>query len=761
MTTWSQSWNSLKHFQDWAKYTAPGPDKVKYSDIKNLSVDNKSKLFRPYEESFATGQVPQDWSHSYLKPIPGKDHSKLNRYCILTMHNTTGKLMEQIVARKLTQDLKRRNIFPPNQRGYRAGKTTWENTARFTYDVYEGFQRKEQTLAVAVDLEDAHNRVQFKLLMELLVQYGISLMLTRWLAAALQETKGCHATWKLDLYTPTTDNGTSTGIPPVRLIYKTASDINTAVTNVQEQLNKVSQWCQETESEINPSKAQALWCTLNNKAVRQAMPAVSFNGEVIERTNSVRYFGIHFDTMLTYKTQVESTKLRCKKGLSVLKGMASKSIECHLFLLYQSVILSVIDYGLGLTTLSQSNLLKLDRVQNKAMRVILGTTKDTPIETMRYLLDLPSMETRHKVEQVKAYLNAMQNPKNTLHDAVKEKGCRLARGMSGMGQAEQSIQHVCVLAELKQVKDWGKRPAEFKPYYKTLLSENLGKHCREWPARKANAEVRMFAEANSKPHDMIYTDGSVTKDRSGWGFTVKHGGRIVHKDSGSHRVMISSLTMEVEAVTHVIQWLASQRDAQITHAIMLTDSMNLQQQVETGMGCPDWHTAMHSLWLKRLQWLYCPGVSGNERADRLASTADITSGLQLGRVGVLRGLRKFLDMDRPEHHSTDRLKERGVEKGSGWHFTLQGRERSVFNQTNIGTVWRATFGTLLRDGAECVWAFLSAMLPSWAETETETDTWFTMHATTWFQFNWVATARLPRHHTMNIHSSVIMKYTYP
>ena len=87
-------------------------------------------------------------------------------------------------------------------------------------------------------------------------------------------------------------------------------------------------------------------------------------------------------------------------------------------MLYQSVILSVINYGLGLTTQSQSNLLKLDRVQNEAMRVILGTTKDTSIEAVRYLLDLPSMETRHKVEQVKANLNVMQNPKNPLHDAL-------------------------------------------------------------------------------------------------------------------------------------------------------------------------------------------------------------------------------------------------------------------------------------------------------------------------------------------------------
>ena len=89
------------------------------------------------------------------------------------------------------------------------------------------------------------------------------------------------------------------------LIYKTASDIHAAVTAVQEQLVKVSHWCEETESEINPSKAQALWCTLNNKAVGQAMSAVSFNAEIIVRRISLRYLGIHFDRMLAYKMQVE------------------------------------------------------------------------------------------------------------------------------------------------------------------------------------------------------------------------------------------------------------------------------------------------------------------------------------------------------------------------------------------------------------------------------------------------------------------------
>ena len=72
---------------------------------------------------------------------------------------------------------------------------------------------------------------------------------------------------------------------------------------------------------------------------------------------------------------------------------------------------------------------------------------------------------------------------------------------------------MCSLAELKQVRDWEKRPVEFKPYYKALLSENLGTHFREWPAGKTNAEVQMFVEANSTPHDIVvYTNGSVTRD---------------------------------------------------------------------------------------------------------------------------------------------------------------------------------------------------------------------------------------------------------
>ena len=77
------------------------------------------------------------------------------------------------------------------------------------------------------------------------------------------------------------------------------------------------------------------------------------------------------------------------------------------------------------------------------MRVILGTTKDTPTETMRFMLDLPPTPTRQKVEQVKACFSAVDNSHEPLHEAVKDtKGCRLGQDKSRMGQAKDQTGQV-------------------------------------------------------------------------------------------------------------------------------------------------------------------------------------------------------------------------------------------------------------------------------------------------------------------------------
>ena len=79
----------------------------------------------------------------------------------------------------------------------------------------------------------------------------------------------------------------------------------------------------------------------------------------------------------------------------------------------------------------------------------------------------------------------------------------------------------------------------------------------KWPAGKTESEIKLLIQENSKPQDLImYPDGSVTKHQSGWGFAVKQGATTIHEDSAAYTVSASSLTMEVEAVTHALGWIA-------------------------------------------------------------------------------------------------------------------------------------------------------------------------------------------------------------
>ena len=129
------------------------------------------------------------------------------------------------------------------------------------------------------------------------------------------------------------------------------------------------------------------------------------------------------------------------------------------------------------------------------------------------------------------------------------------------------------MRQLKQTKEWDRCPNRLRHRYKTLLPENLGKHCaKNGQQAKRSQEVKFLIQKDSKPQDFIvYIEGSVTKDQSGWDFTVKQGATTIHEDSTAYTVSSSSLTMEGEIVTHGICWIASKDDSRTTHAIILTD----------------------------------------------------------------------------------------------------------------------------------------------------------------------------------------------
>ena len=164
----------------------------------------------------------------------------------------------------------------------------------------------------------------------------------------------------------------------------------------------------------------------------------------------------------------------------------------------------------------------------------------------------------------------------------------------------------------------------------------------------------------------------------------------LHEDSAAYTVSTSSLTMELEAVTHALRWIASGGDSRTTHAIILTDSLSRLQKVKNGIGSPNWSMSMVDIHLRKLLWVYCPGhagVKGNDREDRLAGKAIITSSLRLGRSEVLRSLRRYMRaQSQGRHHTIDGLEERGVKRGSARRSSLKRRETTIANPRKVHNV---------------------------------------------------------------------------
>ena len=128
------------------------------------------------------------------------------------------------------------------------------------------------------------------------------------------------------------------------------------------------------------------------------------------------YLGITIDKSLCGNLHISRNIVKARKGLVALKTMAAARMsQKMLVILYQALILSVINYGFGLLTLSAAQLKRLESIQNEAKRTILGYTS---AEAMRYLLDFPTMAERHKLAQVKAFLRVMADKRHPLHSKV-------------------------------------------------------------------------------------------------------------------------------------------------------------------------------------------------------------------------------------------------------------------------------------------------------------------------------------------------------
>ena len=71
--------------------------------------------------------------------------------------------------------------------------------------------------------------------------------------------------------------------------YRQGKDRQMTASGLQDELDRIDRWCGDNNGKLHPDKASVLWCSLNNRVVRDQMLYVSIAGKVIKRDDHLRY----------------------------------------------------------------------------------------------------------------------------------------------------------------------------------------------------------------------------------------------------------------------------------------------------------------------------------------------------------------------------------------------------------------------------------------------------------------------------------------
>lgn len=192
------------------------------------------------------------------------------------------------------------------------------------------------------------------------------------------------------------------------VLYVSGQNLSFMSTLLQNALNSLSIMLRDLGLELSSNKSKL--CLFSRRRLRQQVN-VSIEYVNLESVEEVKYLGIWLDKSLRWGKQIKETCSKLNKFLNVFNVLAGSSWgvhPLHLRQLYISIIRSRLDYGsFLLNTSSLSNLVKLDKIQNRAMRVIGGFIKSSPIHVMESELCLPPLSFRRKYLAYKFLLKSM------------------------------------------------------------------------------------------------------------------------------------------------------------------------------------------------------------------------------------------------------------------------------------------------------------------------------------------------------------------
>ena len=403
---------------------APGPDGLSFRCLR-AAYDAIPEWFNDlYREVLRRGYHPLCWREATgaIIPKPNKpDYQVVKAYRIVALLNCLGKIAEKIVATRLSSLCESSQLLYKDQVGGRKQRSAIDAIMALTTDIDNAKQKRLVTSALFLDVKGAFDNVSRDRLLVTMKQMRFPSPIVNWVEQFMSkrtiqmafdgQMEGLEAVetgipqgspvspilfliYLKPLFDKLEESHPNLKFPSYIDDVAIVSTQRSLAANVRE-LERASatafEWARGNAVAFDDSKSELMHFVSSNSSDEVRKKVVRLpNGTEVVPQEVLRWLGVWLDRKLNFKTHVNTKLGAAERTLSALarlstteRGLTVQAIRQ----LYLSCVVPISDFGSeiwwkGDGTGQQHLIDKLQKLQNKASRTILGAFRTTPIAAL-------------------------------------------------------------------------------------------------------------------------------------------------------------------------------------------------------------------------------------------------------------------------------------------------------------------------------------------------------------------------------------------
>lgn len=418
---------------------APGVDSIDNCLLKNLPYKAIIELTKIFNACLTLGYFPNTWKTAKVIPLrkPGKDPTISTNYRPISLLPTIGKLFEKIIHSRLLKSTE--HLIINEQFGFRSNHSTIQQLARVSELVAHNLNLGNHCGMFLLDLEKAFDTVWHHGLLHKimglvpmsLVKLIESYLSNRFFKVYIDGL--ASGPYSIPAGVP---QGSILG-PYLFLLYlndipiqprtslacfadDTASiasspDLDMVMGRLQFSLDLLSEYFLRWKFKLNDAKTEAILFTRKRKLPTRRLRA---NSHSIPWSTQVKYLGVILDKRLNWSshiTYIRSKGLKALNALNPLLRRKSKLSKSTKLLIYTTLVRPILTYACPVwSSTCNTNYLKLQVVQNKALKLSHSTAFRTNLTTLHTKIKLPLLRNFILNKSKTFYLIKNPRHKNSL-----------------------------------------------------------------------------------------------------------------------------------------------------------------------------------------------------------------------------------------------------------------------------------------------------------------------------------------------------------